>query len=330
MIDLSTKYLGLTLKNPVMAASSGLTADIESIKKLESNGAAAIVLKSLFEEEILQQEIMKKHEAEENKMIYSELSETLDYIDMHIKEDTINKYLDLIRLAKKETLIPIIASINCTTDYEWTEFASRIEQAGADALELNIFFNPADLSDKNLEKTCQDICNKVLSVTKIPVSIKISPFFTKLAKVINDLSSLGVKGVVLFNRFYSPDIDLEKMEIIPASYYSSETEYLSSLRWIGLMSKKVNCDMAASTGIHTAEAIIKQIVAGAAAVQVASVLYEKGIDYLSTLVSDLEKWMEDHHYTHLSQLKGKLSQESIDDPAAYERLQFMKHYSGIK
>lgn len=330
MIDLSTKYLGLTLKNPIIVASCGLTSTVSSIKKLEAHGAAAIVLKSIFEEEILQQETIKSREAEESSMIYSELSETLDYIDMHIKEDTLDKYIDLIRQAKKETLIPIIASINCTTSFEWIEFAQKLAKAGADALELNIFLNPTDNSDKDFEQTYLDIAKKVVSKTDIPVSVKISPYFTKLSKVINDLSGTGIKGLVLFNRFYSPDIDLEKMEIVPANHFSREDEYLNSLRWIALMSKKVDCDLAASTGIHSAETIVKQILAGASAVQVASVLYNKGADYLSNLIANLEKWMEDHHYTYISQLKGKLSQEAITDPAAYERLQFMKYFSGIE
>ncbi|MBN1949935.1 MAG: dihydroorotate dehydrogenase-like protein [Bacteroidales bacterium] len=330
MIDLSTKYLGLTLKNPVIAASSGLTSTISNIKKLEANGAAAVVLKSIFEEEILQQEVMQTREAEANSMIYSELSETLDYIDLHIKEDTINKYLDLIRQAKKETLIPIIASINCTTDYEWIEFAQKIENAGADALELNIFLSPTDLSERNFEQAYLDIAGKVIGKTGIPVSVKISPYFTKLSRVIADLSKTGVRGLVLFNRFYSPDIDLDKMEIVSANHFSRENEYLNSLRWIALMSKKVTSDLVASTGIHSAETIVKQILVGASAVQVASVLYEKGVDYLSVLLADLEKWMEDKRYTHLGQLKGKLSQESVTDPAAYERRQFMKYFSGIE
>lgn len=330
MIDLSTKYLGLSLKNPIIAASSGLTSNIRNIKKLESNGVAAVVLKSIFEEEILQQEMKSTKEAVEDSMIYSELSETLDYIDLYIKENTLDKYLSLIRQAKKETLIPIIASINCTTAYEWIEFAEKIEKAGADALELNIFLNPTDLSDKNFEETYLSISSKVVRKTSIPVSVKISPYFTKLAKVITDLSDTGIKGLVLFNRFYSPDINIEKMEVTPADHFSKENEYLNSLRWIALMSKKTSCDLAASTGIHSAETIIKQILAGASAVQIASVLYLKGVDYLSEIVNDLEKWMEDNKYNYLGQLKGKLSQESIADPAAYERRQFMKHFSGIE
>jgi dihydroorotate dehydrogenase (fumarate) len=330
MTDLSAKYLGLTLKNPVIAASSGLTGDIKSIKKLESNGIAAVVLKSIFEEEILHQVRKKIREAQEDSMMYSELSETLDYIDLHIKEDTLNDYLNLIRQSKKETLIPVIASINCITDYEWIDFAEKIERAGADAIELNLFLNPTDQTNKNFVETYLTISTKVVQKVGIPVSVKISPYFTKLAKVITDLSSTGIQGIVLFNRFFSPDISLEKMEVVPADHFSHEYEYLNVLRWIALLSKKTDCDLVATTGIHSAETIIKQVLAGATAVQIASVLYLKGIDYLSTLLKDMENWMEENNYYYLSQLQGKLCQESVANPAAYERRQFMKHFGGIE
>ncbi len=330
MIDLSTKYLGLSLKNPLIAASSGLTGNIESIKKLESSGIAAVVLKSIFEEEILQQENLLASEAEEDKMIYSQLSETLDYVDMHVKEDSLNAYLDLIREAKDQTLIPIIASINCITSYEWTDFAKRIEQSGADALELNVFLNPTDDTDKNFEDTYVEIATKVVSKVSIPVSLKISQYFTKPANVIKRLDKTGIAGIALFNRFFTPDINIDKMEITQASQYSSELDYSNVLRWVALMSKKVKCDLAATTGIHSAETVLKQLMAGAKAVQIASVLYKEGIEYTIEILKDLENWMERKNFNHLSQLQGKLSQESIKDPAAYERMQFMRYFSEME
>lgn len=292
MIDLSVKYLGLTLKNPLIAASSGLTGNIESIKKLESSGVAAVVLKSIFEEEILQKESLMANEAEKDQMIYSQLSETLDYVDMHVKEDSLNTYLDLIREAKNQTLIPIFASINCITPYEWTDFAKRIEKAGADALELNVFLNPTDDTDKNFEDTYVEIATKVVSKVSIPVSMKISQYFTKPAKVIKQLDKTGIAGITLFNRFFTPDIDIDKMEITQASQYSSGQDYYNVLRWIALMSKKVNCDLAATTGIHSAEIVLKQLMAGAKAVQIATVLYKEGIDFTVQLLKDLDNWME--------------------------------------
>jgi dihydroorotate dehydrogenase (fumarate) len=249
---------------------------------------------------------------------------------MHIKEDTLGRYLDLIKDAKHQTLIPIIASINCITSHEWTDFSKRIEQAGADALELNIFLNPTDDSDRSFEDIYIDIATKVANKVSIPVSIKISQYFTKPAKVIKALDKAGVAGITLFNRFFSPDIDIDKQEITQASQYSADHDYYNVLRWVALMSKKVKCDVAATTGIHSAEIALKQILAGAKAVQVASVLYKEGVEYTVQLLKDMEDWMEKNNYNHLSQLQGKLSQESIKDPAAYERMQFMKYFSGME
>ncbi len=330
MADLSTKYLGLQLKNPFIAASSGLTASFDNIKKLENAGIAAVVLKSIFEEEILIEAKESLNQAKKNPMIYTELSETLDYIDMHVKEDNLSEYLNLIKRAKEETLIPIIASINCITSSEWTAFAREIEQAGADALELNIFLNPSDLTNKNFEETYQQIIKKVSSNTSIPIAVKISHYFSKVNQTIQNLSQTGVAGIVLFNRFYQPDIDLDKFEIVPADHFSNEMDFLIPLRWIAQTSGKIECDLAASTGVHSAESALKMILAGASAVEIASVLYQKGIDYTSNLITGMDRWMEQHHYNYLDQLKGRLNQKSVENPAAFERMQFMRHFSGIE
>lgn len=330
MADLSTKYLGLQLKNPFIAASSNLTSSVENIKKLENAGIAAVVLKSIFEEEILLETKESLQEAEKNPMIYTDLSETLDYIDLHVKEDKLTGYLNLIRQAKDETLIPVIASINCVTSSEWISFAKEIEQAGADALELNIFLNPSDLTDSDFEETYRQIIKKVLAAISIPIAVKISQYFSKVSRSIQDISNSGVAGIVLFNRFYSPDIDLEKLEIVPADQFSSAIDYLLPLRWTALMSGKSGCDLAASTGIHSGETALKLILAGASAIEIASILYINGIDYTGNLITQMDNWMEKHHYNYLEQLKGKLSQQSIKDPAAYERMQFMRHFGGIE
>lgn len=330
MADLSTKYMGLHLKNPFIAASSGLTSSIENIKKLENAGIAAVVLKSIFEEEILIEVKENIREAEKNPMIYTDLSETLDYVDLHVKEDNLANYLNLIKQAKDETLIPVIASINCITSSEWTYFAKEIEQAGADALELNIFLNPSDLSETDFEKKYPEIIKKVQSGISIPIAVKISQYFTKVSRTIQEISHSGIAGIVLFNRFYSPDIDLEKLEIVPANQFSTETDYLLPLRWTALMSGKVGCDLAASTGIQSGEAALKLILAGASAVEIASILYKNGIEHIGNLISQMENWMEQHHYNYLEQLKGRLSQQSVKDPAIYERMQFMRHFSGIE
>lgn len=330
MSDLSTRYMGINLKNPLIAASSGLTDSVENIKKLEKNGIGAVVLKSIFEEEILNQEASILMEAQNNKMIYSELSETLDYIDLYIKDDTVNKYLRLIRDAKKETLVPIIASVNCVTSSEWIDFAKKIEGAGADGIELNIFLNPVDNSEKDFEETYLKISKKIALDLKIPVAVKISKYFTKPAKIIKDIAETDIKGLVLFNRFYAPDIDINKIEVKNASLISGSKEYLDTLRWIGLMHDKVECDFAASGGILSSEIIIKQILAGAKAVELCSILYDKGAEIIPTLLSEIEEWMESKKFNSPEQFRGKLSLSKTGDQAAYERMQFMKHFSGIE
>ncbi len=329
MADLSTQYLGLTLKSPIIVGSCGLTSSVENIRQMEASGAAAVVLKSIFEEEILLEADASLADAVKNKMMYTELSETLDYIDLHTKEENLGNYLKLIKQCKKETLIPIIASINCITDSEWTDFAVKIQEAGADALELNIFLNPTDSVDKDFEKMTFNIIKKVLKKVTIPVAVKLSNCFTNLSQTLTKISETGIAGLVLFNRFFSPDIDIDYFYVMPANKFSAPEEYVKPLRYMALLSDKVNCNLAASTGIHNGNALIKQILAGADAVQIVSTLYLNGIDYITTIVSDLEKWMQSKGYFSIGQFKGKMSYKNIPNPAIYERMQFMKHFSRI-
>ncbi len=329
MADLTTSYLGLTLKNPVIVGSCGLTSSIENIKQMEKSGAAAVVLKSIFEEEILVETAKKLDEAIKDKLIYSELSETLDYIDLHTREENLVNYLKLVKQAKKETLIPVIASINCITDSEWIDFAAKIQEAGADAIELNIFLNPAEFTDKDFEKTATKIIKQVLKTVSIPVSVKLSNCFTNLAQTLVRISKTGVTGMVLFNRFFSPDIDIDYFYILAANKFSSPDEYVKPLRYMALLSDKITCSLAACTGIHHGNSLIKQILAGADAVQIVSTLYLNGIEYITTILGDIEKWMQSKGYYSLSQFKGKMSYSNLSNPAVYERMQFMKHYARI-
>lgn len=328
-MDLSSNYLGLKLKNPIVVGSCGLTSNLNEIKKIEKFGAAAVVLKSIFEEEILKDAENQLREANDNAFIYDKYSETLDYIDLHLKEERLNDYIKLIKSAKKEVLIPIIASVNCVSASEWPSFAKRIEAAGADALELNISLNPADMERRDFEKTMLLIIKKVLTQVKIPVSVKIDNHFTHLAQTIIDLSNSGISGLVLFNRAYTPDIDINTFEAVQGRSFSTPNAYIESLRWIALLSDKVNCSLAASTGIHMHEAIIKQLLAGADAVQIVSALYDNGIEYLNELLKGLEKWMAEKGFNSLEQFKGKASSKNVGNPAVFERIQFMKYYSGI-
>jgi len=330
MADLTTSYMGLVLKNPLIIGSCGLTSTFDKIKELEANGAGAIVLKSIFEEEILLDTKHHLDSAKADKMIYTDHSETLDYIDIHIKEDSLNNYLNLIKKSKSELLIPIIGSINCLSNSEWVSFAKKIENAGADAIELNIFLNPADTSDVDFEKTYFSIITNVLKEVKIPVAVKFSQNFTKPYHFFTAVSESGIKGMVLFNRFYMPDIDLETLSLGEADIFSTPAEFNQVLRWIGILSGNVKCNLAASTGIHDSSSMIKQILAGADAVQVVSAIYKHGPQYINQMLSGLEKWMDEKGFNYIDQFKGSINMVEGKNPAAYERMQFMKYFGGIK
>jgi len=330
MKDLTTSYLGLELKNPIIAGSCGLTGTLEGIVSMEQHGAGAVVIKSIFEEEILLQVNEQMSEAKKNPMIYSGLSETLDYIDLHIREDKLGDFLQLIQDAKKAVSIPVIASINCLSDEDWTHFTRRMEEAGADALELNIFLNPADFKNLEFERAYFRIIEKVLKTIKIPVAVKISKYFTRLGLSVKALSETGVSGLVMFNRFYSPDIDIDKMELAAPQIYSSADEMHETLRWISIMSERVTCNLAASTGIHTGEDVIKMLLAGATAIQLVSTLYKNGPEQINRILKELENWMSEKGFNSVEQFRGKISRKYGADPAAFERMQFMKHFSEIR
>lgn len=325
MVDLSTKYLGLNLRNPIIVGSSGLTDSVEKIKRIEKLGAGAVVLKSIFEEEIFFEydAVIKEAEADGVSM------EQFDYYDFHLRGKKLNSYLELIKGAKSKTSIPIIASINCVYSYEWVAFAKEIEAAGADAIELNMFFLPSDFKRISPEQDDMyfKIVEKLINAISIPVSLKISYYFSNLGHMIQRLSSTGVSGIVLFNRFFSPDIDIEKLEVKPSFVFSSPSDLAQSLRWIAIMSQRVKCDLAASSGVHDGESVIKQILAGAQAVQMVSALYRKKVEYIQDVIKTIESWMKAHKYNTLQEFRGKLSQAKADDPAVYERQQFMKYFN---
>jgi len=330
MKDLTTSYLGLELKNPIIVGSSGLTGTLDGIISMANQGAGAVVMKSLFEEEILMEVREQLKEAQKNPLIYSGLSETLDYLDLHVREDNLGKYLQLIKDAKKAVTIPIIASINCISDEDWTHFTRRMEEAGADALELNIFMNPADFKDREFMVAYFRIIEKVLKTVKIPVSVKISKYFTRLGLSVKALSETGVAGLVMFNRFYAPNIDIHTMELASPQMFSTSNELHETLRWMAIMSERVNCNLAASTGIHTGEDLIKMLLAGATAVQVVSTLYKNGPEKIKRMLTELDDWMTEKGFDSVDQFRGKISRLYGADPAAFERMQFMKHFSEIR
>ncbi|MEN8192810.1 MAG: dihydroorotate dehydrogenase-like protein [Bacteroidota bacterium] len=331
MADLSTKYLGLKLKNPIIASSSTLTSNVESIKQLEKAGVSVVVLRSIFEEEIT---------LETNRFIENAVEDgydeaLFDYYDKKVKQDNVENYLKLIRETKEAVNIPVIASINCKSDHEWIYFANKLENAGADALELNMFFLPS-WSKRTVEENEAlyfDIVNKVLQQVSIPLTLKVSHYFSDLSSTLLQLSKTGIKGLVLFNKFFTPDFDIETEKMTQNYVYSSPQDIALPLRWVSILSSQLkkeennDCGIVASTGIHDGEGVIKQILAGADAVQIASTLYINGFEQVDKMLFDLNSWMEKKNYSSLDDFKGKLSYQGGDNPDQYERTQFMKNFS---
>jgi dihydroorotate dehydrogenase (fumarate) len=328
MIDLSTHYMGLKLKNPIIVGSSGLTSTVENVIEIEKNGAGAVVLKSLFEEQI-KTEINKTPHKGETAFAYPEaLTHIKTYADMH----TFASYLELITACKKAVKIPVIASINCVTASEWISYSKRIEEAGADALELNIFLLPSDLnhSSEENEKVYFDIINEIKKAVKIPIAVKTSFYFSGLAKMMLKLSWTGISALVFFNRFFSPDIDIDNFSVTSANVYSHPEEISTSLRWVAVLSDKLYCDVAASTGIHDGSAVIKQLLAGAKATQIVSVLYQKGFEHIPVMLKEIEEWMQKHNFNNIEAFRGRMSYKKTGNTPAFLRVQFMQYFGGIE
>lgn len=327
MIDITTKYLGLELKSPIIVGSCGLTNSLEDIQNHEANGAGAVVLKSLFEEEITLELEHSKAQMMQHGPMYPEIYDLFDYDTV---EDSVTRYLNLIKDCKKQVNIPIIASVNCISSDEWINFSKQLEDAGADALELNLFILPSDFtrSAEENERVYFEVIEKVKNTVKIPVALKISYYFSNLGTMIQRLSETGIDGLVLFNRFYNPDFNIDNLTVTAANILSSPSDLPISLRWIAIMAHRVKCDLAASTGVHDGTAVIKQLLAGANAVQVVSAIYKNGSEIIKTMNNELIEWMDKHHYSKIEEFRGKLAQAKSKNPAAYERAQFMKHFSG--
>ncbi len=325
MANLETKYLGLNLKNPIVVSSSGLTNSVEKIGKLVEAGAGAVVLKSLFEEQI-------NHEI--NSVIYKgeglDYPEALDYVKGYTRDNSVSEYLKLIKETKAKYDIPVIASINCYSADEWVDFAQQIEASGADALELNVFIINTDKNSdaSEYEKIYYDVLQNVSQIISIPVSIKLGLYFSNLVSVINKLSVSGAKGVVMFNRFYEPDIDINKLSLTSAEVFSSPADMRRTLRWVAIVSEKIkNIDISASTGVHNGDGVIKQLLAGATTVQVCSAIYKGGPQVLTEMVQKLESWMVEKGFKSVEEFRGSMNYGKIGDPHVYERAQFMKYFS---
>ncbi len=327
MANLETTFLGLKLKNPLIAASSGITNSVDKIKRLEEAGIGAVVLKSIFEEQI-NNEVTNMLLQDSQNTGYPEAE---DYIRNYLHSNTLIKHIHLIEESRKAVDIPVIASINCFSSNEWTSFAKDFQEAGASALELNVFYVPVNRREEagSIEQLYLEVLNKVKRVVSIPVSVKIGLYHSNIIGMIDKLKGNGAKGVVMFNRFYEPDIDLDKLELTSSEILSSPVEIRHTLRWVGLVSSEVpDIDIAASTGIHDGNAVIKQLLAGAKVAQLCSTLYANGNSVIPTILSDLEKFMRKWNFRYLEEFRGRLSYRKIPDPMVYERSQFMKYFSG--
>ena len=321
MTDLKTTFAGLSLKNPIIISSSGLTNSVGKNKKLAEDGAGAIVLKSLFEEQIMLEADQLKDPA-----FYPEAS---DYLEEYIREHKLSEYLELIRESKKACSIPIIASINCYTDSEWVDFAKKIEEAGADALEINILALQSEVQYQygSFEQRHIDILRHVKKTIRIPVIMKLGDNLTNPIALIDQLYANGAAAVVLFNRFYQPDINIEKMEQISGEVFSNASDLATPLRWIGIASSIVNkIDYAASGGVSNPEAVVKAILAGASAVEVCSAIYQNTNVFIQESTNFLSAWMERKGFKSIAQFKGKLNSKDVQGINTFERTQFLKYF----
>ena len=324
MANLTTTYMGLTLKNPVVPSASPLSRDLDNIKKMEDAGAAAITLYSLFEEQVDREAVLLDEVLEDQKNRYAEMIDFFPELEVFRRDEI--EYLELIREAKEATDIPIIASLNGYSEGGWTSYAKSFEEAGADAVELNLYALPTShrLTGSQVEALYFNVLQDVKDQVSIPVAMKLSPFFSSIPHLTTVLSRGGADGLVLFNRFYQPDLDIESLDSKRKLVLSSSEEMLLPLRWIGILYGKVDASMALTTGVHTPEDVIKAVMAGADIANVCSVLLQEGVDHLHTLVKGVDMWLDRHDYAELSQIKGILSHKETPNPAAFERANYVQ------
>jgi len=324
MPDLKTKYLGLELKNPLVASASALSKKLSNIKAMEDAGLSCVVLYSLFEEEINHESLELHHFLSRGTESYAEaLTYFPEFENYNTGKD---RYLKLITDAKKSVDIPIVGSLNGISNSGWIEFANEIEKAGADALELNIYYLSTDkeITSEDLEASYIDLVKTVCASVNIPVAVKLSPYFTSLPNLANAITQAGAAGLVLFNRFYQPDIDVENLSVNPTLHLSTSEDLLLPLRWTAILFDRIKTDIALSSGVHTSEDLVKAIAAGASVATMASELVGYGIQRAVTILQEFSNWMDANNYGTMEKLRGILSQNSVKFPAAYERANYMK------
>ena len=323
-MDLTTHYLGLKLKSPLMPGASPLVDDLDNVRRLEDAGASAIVMHSLFEEQISGERLATLYHME----LYADsYNEAMSYFprpgEFHLNRE---QYVEQILRIRAAVDVPVIASLNGTTLSGWTEYAKEIEQAGADALELNVYFVAADPQESGaaVEERTVQLVKQVVSSVSIPIAVKLSPFFTSMSNVAAQLDDAGARGLVLFNRFYQPDIEIEALEVKPTLRLSDSSELLLRLRWLAILSKQLECDLAVSGGVHDARDAVKSIMAGAGAVQMVSSLLALGPEHLLVVRDAMVQWMEENGYASVRQMRGSMALDRCPDPAAFERANYMR------
>jgi dihydroorotate dehydrogenase (fumarate) len=323
-MDLSSDYLGLKLKSPLMPGASPFSENLDKVKQLEDAGAAVIVLHSLFEEQILNEERAMRRQMDEPAESFAEAVTYFPNLpDFHIGPE---EYLGHIRKVKETVAVPVIASLNGATSGGWIDYAKSIEEAGADALELNLFFLGTRFEEtgEQVERRCIEIIVQVKQTVSIPVTVKIGPFFSSTANAIYRMEKAGADGFVIFNRFYQPDIDVENLEVAPRHVLSTSDELRLRLRWLALLSPRIKASLAVTGGVHTVEDVVKSIMAGAHALQLVSVLLQNGPGHLKVLTNGLAQWMEGHSYTSVKEMRGIMNLQSAPDPAALTRANYME------
>jgi dihydroorotate dehydrogenase (fumarate) len=322
-MDLTTKYLGLTLKNPLVVSASPISEDIEKIKKVEQAGAGALVMHSLFEEQIA----LESEQLDRSLSAGESYAESLSYFpDQGSYKIGPETYLENIAKAKKAVRIPIIASLNGVSAGNWIRYAKKMQEAGADALELNIYSIPTDpkVTAQQIEQEYCDLVRTVKGSVSIPVAVKLGPYFTAMVNMAHKLDKAGADGLVLFNRFYQPDFDLEALEIVPSLQLSTSYELLLRLHWVAILHGNIRPDLAITGGVHTSQDVLKAMMAGGNVAMMTSALLNRGIDYISTVLSDLKTWMEEHEYESIRQMQGSMSQKSVTDPKSFLRGNYVK------
>jgi dihydroorotate dehydrogenase (fumarate) len=323
-MNLTTNYLGLPLKNPIVASSSPLSHNVDSIRRLEDAGAAAVVMYSLFEEQITFDSFYVDYYLSSGTESYAE---SLNYFpEMQSYNVWPDEYMNLIRRAKAAVDIPVIGSLNGVSAGGWTDYAALIEEAGADAVELNVYYIPTNqnIAGSEIENVYLDILREVKRTVSIPVAIKLSPYFSSTANMAKRLVEEGANALVLFNRFYQPDIDLEALEVVPRLVLSNSNELRLPLRWVAILYGRLMADLAITTGIHTSQDVLKALMAGAKVTMMASELLQNGIRRINVVLDEVRSWMSEHEYESVAQMIGSMSQQHCAEPAAFERANYMK------